>query len=82
MNVIFEKPYDYLLIEEDKIFYLTFFSGGPVEIDICVRLTEDEALVASQSAEDVERLVKKFKTDRAIYSGRRVIPAKHPGLHP
>lgn len=78
MKVIFEKPYDYLLLEEDSQLYLTFFSGGPVEIDICVRLTEDEARSASQNVEGVEHLVEKFKTDKASYFGRRVIPSKYP----
>jgi hypothetical protein len=42
MSVIFQKAYSYLLIQDGNDWYLTYFTGGPVDIDICVKLTEEE----------------------------------------
>ena len=78
MKVIYRKAYSYILMNEGESWYLTFFTGGPVELDICVELTEVEAAKVCQNQEAVEELVRKFKSDRSSFEGRRVIPSKKP----
>lgn len=34
IKLIFKEPYSYLLIQNKDGWYLTFFTGGPVDIDI------------------------------------------------
>lgn len=78
MNVICEKPYQYLLVESEGEYFLTFFTGGPVEIDICVRLTDSEIKEVDENNGNVEKLVKLFKNNRSSFEGRRVIPSVLP----
>ncbi len=75
MNIIFQKAYSYLLIQDENSWYVTYFTGGPVEIDICVKLNEGEILQVSGDQKALEFLIKKFKSDRSSYEGRRVVPS-------
>ena len=75
MTVVFQKPYSYLLIQDKDDWYLTYFTGGPVEIDICVKLTEEEVDVVSTDQKAVESLMARFKADRSLIENRRVIPS-------
>jgi len=75
MTVIFQKPYSYLLIQNKDDWYLTYFTGGPVEIDICVKLTDEEIDVVSTDQKAVENLMARFKADRSLIENRRIVPS-------
>ena len=75
MKVVFQKPYSYLLLNEATDWYVTFFTGGPFEIDICVKLTPEEIKFVSDSQSALEKLIEEFKTNPSQYTGRRVIPS-------
>jgi hypothetical protein len=75
MNVVFQKSYSYLLIQDGGDWYLIYFTGGPVEIDICVKLTEGEIKSVSSNQKAVEELMARFKANRSLIEGRRVIPS-------
>ena len=78
MNIIYQEPYSFILIEEANQCYITYFTGGPVELDICVKLTPDEAKLAAISKEETLKLVEKFKSDRNLMLARRIIPSIRP----
>lgn len=80
MKVIFEEAYSYLLVQDGDDWYLTFFTGGPVELDICVKLDEDEIARVSGSQIETARLAQEFQQDRSRFKGRRVVPSVIPGL--
>jgi hypothetical protein len=80
MNIIFEEAYSYILVKDDQDWYLTFFTGGPVEIDICVKLTDAEIAKVSKSKNEAAKLAGEFQQDRSLFSGRRVIPSVVPGV--
>ena len=71
MKVVFQKAYDYILIEDIDGCFLTFFTGGPVEIDICVQLNDEEIRKVCNSQEETEKLVRLFMSDRRLFEDRR-----------
>lgn len=75
MSIIFQKPYSYLLVQNESGWYLTFFTGGPVEIDICVALLDEEVRQVANSQAAVEELISKYKSNRQLIEGRRIIPS-------
>jgi hypothetical protein len=75
MSIVFQKPYSFLLIENGSEWFLTYFTDGPVELDICVQLNEEEIKLASTSQEAVEALMARFKADKSLIEGRRIIPS-------
>lgn len=75
MSVVFQKSYSYLLIQDGRDWYLTYFTGGPVEIDICVKLSKEEIEAVSSDQKAVEELISRFKADRSLIEGRRVVPS-------
>lgn len=79
MKVVFKEPYSYLLVQDGNDWYLTFFTGGPVELDICVRLNEGEVLRVCDNQDEAARLAQEFQQDRSLFEGRRVFPSVVPG---
>jgi hypothetical protein len=75
MSVIFQKAYSYLLIQDGNDWYLTYFTGGPVDIDICVKLTEEEIKAVSTDQKATEELMARFKANRSLIKDRRIIPS-------
>lgn len=80
MKVIFEEPYSYILVQDGTNWYLTFFTGGPVEIDICVKLDEAEIAKVTNRQDETARLAQEFQQDRSLFQGRRVIPSVVPEI--
>lgn len=78
MKVVFSEPYSYLLVQEEGDWFLTFFTGGPVEIDICVKLTDEEIEAVSTSQVKTAQLVQAFQQNRSLFDGRRIIPSVAP----
>jgi hypothetical protein len=78
MKILEQKAYSYLLMEDDDEWYLTFFTGGPVEIDICVKLNQHERDDIRSGELATSALVQQFLSDRAKYESRRIIPSVHP----
>ncbi|WP_444919803.1 hypothetical protein ACJJID_12740 [Microbulbifer sp. CnH-101-G] len=79
MKIVFKEPYAYLLVQDDNNWYLTVFTGGPFEIDICVKFTEEEVNRVSSSQVEAAKLAQKFQQNRDLYKGRRVVPSVVPG---
>ncbi|HBO93621.1 MAG: hypothetical protein CMK83_13400 [Pseudomonadales bacterium] len=78
-KVLYSKPYSYLVIEKDQDLYLTYFTGGPVEIDICVKLTKDEKSVIDKEGEvSITKIIEALKSDRNEMLSRRVTPSVRP----
>ncbi|RYY76638.1 MAG: hypothetical protein EOO52_03795 [Gammaproteobacteria bacterium] len=75
MKLIFQKSYAYLLLNEGVDWYLTFFTGGPFEIDICVKLNEQEITRVSNNQSELEKLIQEFKMNPSLYADRRIIPS-------
>jgi len=75
MKLVFQKPYAYLLLNEGANWYLTFFTGGPFEVDICVKLSQQEITRVSDNQSELEKLIVEFKTNPSSFNGRRIIPS-------
>ena len=78
MKVIYEEAYAFILVKDVDDYFLTFFTGGPVEIDICVRLTPEEVEKVSVSKAETAKLVETFQQNRELYKERRVVPSVIP----
>ena len=78
MRVIEQKAYSHLLMEDSNDWYLTFFTGGPVEIDICVKLNQQEIDGIKNKELTASTLVQTFLGDQTKYEGRRIIPSIRP----
>lgn len=80
MRVISAKRYSYFLLEDesDETWYLTFFTGGPCEIDICVKLIEEEIKQLKENPELIFVLIESFKEDKFLYENRIITPSKRP----
>jgi len=78
MRVIEQKAYSYLLMEDSNDWYLTFFTGGPVEIDICVKLNQQEIEGIKNGELTASTLVQTFLGDQTKYESRRIIPSIRP----
>jgi hypothetical protein len=79
MIIISAKRYSYFLLEDtDGVWYLTYFIGGPCEIDICVKLTAEEINKIKENNEYISDLIGKFKKDKSSFENRIVIPSKRP----
>jgi hypothetical protein len=74
MKVIDEKKYNYIVLSDDKNWYLTFLSGGPVEIDYCICLTESE-IKDIQNGLEVKKIIQKLQGDRDQLIKRRILPS-------
>lgn len=75
MSIVFKEPYSFLLIQNGSEWFLTYFTGGPIELDICVQLNEEAIKLASTSREATEVLMARFKADKSLTEGRRIIPS-------
>ncbi len=75
MSIVFQKSYAYLLITHGNSWYVTFFTGGPVELDICVKLTDDEIKLVKNDQKALEQLIARFNADHSLFAGRRIIPS-------
>lgn len=75
MKTVFQEAYQYILVQDGEEWYLTFFTGGPMVVDICVKLTQEEIDRVSNSKEETSRLAKEFLRDRSLFEGRRIIPS-------
>ncbi|GAA6171760.1 hypothetical protein NBRC116592_14300 [Colwellia sp. KU-HH00111] len=79
MIIISAKRYSYFLLEDDDgTWYLTYFTGGPCEIDICVKLIDEEIKQLKEKPEFINVLVENFKKDKSLYENRIIIPSKRP----
>ncbi len=79
MIIISAKRYSYFLLEDDDgAWYLTYFIGGPCEIDICVKLTDEEIKQLKEKPELINVIVESFKKDKSLYENRIIIPSKRP----
>lgn len=75
-KALYSKPYSYLVIEQDQDWYLTYFTGGPVEIDICVKLTKKERSTIDKVGEpSIIKIIEDLKSDRNEMLSRRVTPS-------
>lgn len=84
MRVLKEVPWWYILMEDGGALYLTFMSGGPVEIDFCVQLTpaEWQRIQGADTAIDgptIEAIIWELLSDREELHRRRIVPSKWPG---
>ena len=78
-KVLYSKPYSYLVIEQDQDWYLTYFTGGPVEIDVCVKLIKDERLAIDKGGDpSIVKIIDMLKSDRNEMLSRRVTPSVRP----
>lgn len=78
-KVLYSKPYSYLVIEQDQDWYLTYFTGGPVEIDICVKLTKEErSTIDNEGEPSIVKIIEALKSDRNEMLSRRVTPSVRP----
>lgn len=75
MKTIFEEAYNYILVKDGEDWYLTFFTGGPMVVDICVKLNAEEIAMVSSSKEETARLANSFQANRSLFEGRRVVPS-------
>lgn len=78
MKTVFEEAYIYILVQDGDDWYLTFFTGGPMVVDICVKLTQEEIVRVSSSKPETAKLANEFQQNRALFNGRRVIPSMVP----
>lgn len=80
MRVLSEEKFSYYLLEDesDGAWYLTFMSGGVFEVDICVKLLDEEIEKIKRDEDNIKKIVRSFMDDSSLYANRRVIPSKRP----
>jgi hypothetical protein len=78
MKIIQEVRFHYVLMEDADEWYLTFMSGGPVEIDFCVKLNSDEVRRIKNNSQAVESIISDLKADTDTLMQRRVVPSIWP----
>ncbi len=80
MRVLSEEKFSYYLLEDesDGVWYLTFMSGGVFEVDICVKLLDEEIEKIKRDEGNIKKIVRSFMDDSSLYENRRVIPSKRP----
>lgn len=77
-KVISEKRWSYVLIDVDGMWVLTLLIGGVVEIDVSIKLTDEEIAAIRDDATFVEKIVESVKKNRAAFSGREIRPPIWP----
>lgn len=78
MRVIEEKKFYYVLMEDRLDWFLTFLSGGPVEIDFCVKLSENEIDAIKYKKKSVQDLIRNLQSDHDNLIKRRIVPSLWP----
>jgi hypothetical protein len=78
MRVVKEVKWQYILMEDEGDYYLTFLSGGPVEIDYCVKLTPEERQRVEKDGADIQALIDELLADREKLHKRRIVPSRWP----
>ncbi|MFT6430255.1 MAG: hypothetical protein ACJAXR_001824 [Halopseudomonas sp.] len=78
MKIISEQAWSYVLFDNGTHWILTFLLGGPVEIDVSVRLEDDEIMKIKQDGSFLSQLLEKFKANRSHYRDREVRPPVWP----
>ena len=78
MQVVEENNFNYVLMKDGTGWYLTFLSGGPVEIDFCVKLSEEEIFAIRNKQKDVQQLIQSLQSDHDKLKMRRIVPSIWP----
>ena len=78
MKVIAEKPWAYVLFDDGKDWVLTYLVGGAVEIDVSLRLSEEEIERLKAEPLAIESLVADAKVNRDRYEKREIRPGVWP----
>ncbi|MFE8070089.1 hypothetical protein QQM79_03435 [Marinobacteraceae bacterium S3BR75-40.1] len=76
--MIKKKLYSYVLMDVDGEWVLTFLLGGPVELDVSVKLTDSEVEAIKSEDAAADRLVSEFKKDKSLYENRKIVPTIWP----
>lgn len=78
MHVVAEKKWSYVLLDDGKGWVLTYLVGGVVEVDVSVRLTEQERDLIKADPANVEKLVETMKQHRRDFANREINPPVWP----
>lgn len=78
MHVVAEKKWSYVLFDDGKGWILTYLIGGVVEVDISVRLTEQERDLIKADPANVDKLVETMKQHRRDFASREINPPVWP----
>lgn len=78
MAVIAEKAWSYVLFDNGEDWILTFLIGGVVEIDVSVRLSNDEIAMIKADSTYVEILLASIKKNRSAFADREINPPVWP----
>jgi hypothetical protein len=79
-RVIAESRYDFVVFERsDGGFVATFLLGGPVEVDVSVQLTDEEAVSVERSPASAGKMIEQFKRSLVALETRRLRPPVWPG---
>nr|WP_314862451.1 hypothetical protein [uncultured Undibacterium sp.] len=78
MQILAEKKWSYVLMDDGIDWILTFLIGGVVETDLSIRLTAEEILKIKNNAAFLDILVETGRTDRAAFANREINPPVWP----
>jgi hypothetical protein len=78
MKVIAEHAWSYVLIDTGTDWILTYLIGGVVEIDVSIRLSQDEIAKIQENPSYLEILLDAAKTNRVAYASREIHPPVWP----
>lgn len=78
VRVIDKRPYSYILFEADADWVLTFLLGGPMELDVSVKLTEGEVERINEDQNFIDKLISNLKKDKSHCESRKIVPAIWP----
>jgi len=78
MKIIKEEKWHYIWMEDAGEQYLTFMSGGPVEIDYSVKLTPAELQRIEKDPQAIDALIRELLSDHGKLLQRRIVPSKWP----
>ena len=75
MQVIEEKKFCYVLMKDHTEYFLTFLSGGPAEIDFCVRLSDTEVNTIIKEKQSVRNIISNLQSNHEALLRRRIVPS-------
>lgn len=78
MQILAQKQWSYVLMDDGRDWILTFLIGGVVETDVGIRLTTDEISKIKDDWAYLDTLVDVCKINRIAFSSREIYPAVWP----
>jgi len=79
MNILAEKPWSYILMEDEGRYILTLLiRRGPAEVDVSIQMSQAEANRFANDQASLKELLVDIDSNLDNYDSHRVIPPVWP----